>query len=95
MIGLCRVCLTSGVPLFITKRKIHCDNCKDRNVRPQKEKEKKEEKILDFETLPQATLEQRLKHIYQVVDESYELEFIKRMKDERIAEPLIDGPDES
>lgn len=94
MIGLCHVCLTSGVPLFITKRKIHCVNCKDRDVRSQKEEEKKEEIKLQFEDLPQATLEDRIKHITNVVEDLDEIAFVKWMKNERISEPLIDRLDE-
>lgn len=94
MIGLCHVCLTSGVPLFITKHKTHCVNCKDRDVRSQKEEEKKEEIKLQFEDLPQESLEKRIKTITQIVDELQEIAFVKWMKNERISEPLIDRLEE-
>lgn len=83
MLGLCGICFTSGISISITKGTVHCENCNGITRNNKKEKEKKEEKILKFEDLPQANLEHRSDYAIELVTSIYEKQFKQRIKEER------------
>jgi hypothetical protein len=90
MKGLCHFCFKSNVNLSITRGKVWCDTCKDRNV-PWPEKEtKKEKETLNFSEAAIATLPERTKHLEQVMADLKEKWFGEMMDRERLSEPLID-----
>ena len=76
MLGLCHICLTSGVPIFISKGVVYCEICRDgRTQEKEKEKEKETPKrsiFLKFEDLPLLDLKQRSVYAYEVVKQLYE-----------------------
>lgn len=90
MKGLCHVCQISNVEVSITKGKIHCAHCKNRQE-PHLVKDVPDYKpFLKFEDLPQGTEQERKDHIEQVMADLKEQWFARDMRNERISEPLID-----
>jgi len=84
MLGLCHICLTSGVPISITKGLIQCKDCNGapRNNKKEEKEEEKEE-ILAFEDLPQGDLEHISDFAYQKTEEQYDKEFVRKLAEDR------------
>lgn len=90
MIGLCHSCLTSGIEVSVNKEQIRCANCINK---PDAEKlidMPDYSPLLEFETLPAGSKEERERSLEMIVDELFEKAFVLYCKNERISEPLID-----
>ena len=94
MKGLCHFCFNSNVDLTITKGKVWCDPCQERNLPwPLLKKEKKVS--MEFSETALLTLPERTKHLNQVMADLAEINFAKMQRNERLSEPLIDRLDDT
>lgn len=85
MLGLCHVCFTSGIPIQFTKGLLHCQKCIGIK---EKEVEKKQEKILAFEDLPQASPEEREENLTRIGKDMFDRIYHKKMNSERVLEVI-------
>ena len=83
MLGLCHICFTSGIPIFITKNIVHCENCKNGKTQ-EKEKETSKGPLLKFEDLPQIDKEHRSDYAENLVRIKFDKELDDQITEDRL-----------
>ena len=87
MIGLCHVCLRSGIETTTSKGRVFCKDC----TNPIVSQPLISTNMLPFEDLPQYSEEERTIHLERISNDTFDRIFHKKMNSERVNEVIDKG----